>query len=258
VQAVNQVGEGAPSDELDRVIVMDIADAPELAIGNYTDTTVPLTWEPPDNLGGSEITQWIVRYTVRGKRIAIDTQSLEREFVLGGGLGSPASMPLESGVELTDITVQAVTADVGPGMESEPLSVTPYVVAGDPTGLDVIKERITTSAIPIRWDAPVDGYEGDIVGYKVQYTIGDETFVIDTGNTDERFVIGSAQWSSRSACAPSPLLAFLRTPFALRRSARSASRRRAPPASARSRRRRRCLPGTRPRTTEARRSRRTS
>jgi len=199
VRAVNSVGEGDASETLTRVVVTDVADAPELAIGDYTDNTVPVTWEPPDNLGGAEVEAWVIRYTVRGQRFVIDTQSLECSFVIGGGLGQPASLSLESGVELTEMTVQAVTVGVGPGIESEPLSVTPYVVAGDPTNLDVIRERITTSEIPIQWDAPTDGFEGDIVGYKVHYVIEGEEHVINTNSVEERFAIGGGDGEPASA-----------------------------------------------------------
>lgn len=199
VRAVNSVGDGEPSEALGSIVVTDIADQPELAIGDYTDSTVPVTWEPPGNMGGAEVERWVVRYTVRGKRYMIDTQSLDMSFVIGGGLGRPASTPLEPGVEVTDMTVQAVTVGVGPGMESEPLSVTPYVVAGDPTDLDVIRERITTSEIPIRWLAPTDGFEGDIIGYKVHYSVDGVVHVIETHSVEERFTIGGGDGEPASA-----------------------------------------------------------
>lgn len=193
VRPVNSVGVGAPSPELSRVVVIDKAGAATVRVGDTSPTTIPLEWNPPASYGGASLEDWVVRYKLGDEQYAIRTGSVEPAFVIGSGAGTPASPPLEEGTEVRDVSVTAVTS-AGEGTPSAPIpSIRPLAVAGDPTNLHLIEERLTKETIPIDWVAPADGFDGEIVGYKVQYTVDGDTRVVNTDSVETEFVLGSGK-----------------------------------------------------------------
>lgn len=208
VRAVSSVGRSPWSAAIDSITAKDYSSpARQLRVLPYSDTQVPIAWSKPERPGGRPIVNWIVRYKVEDQHFEISTGSPALGFIIGSGQGTPASAPLVPGVPVTQITVQPVTKDVGRGAESSPIAiVTPHVIAGEPTTVSVSFDEMGLGTVPVSWAAPDAGFDGDLLGYVVRYTVegvdGDRVFQVSTGSVETTFVIGSGKGDPSSDALP--------------------------------------------------------
>ncbi len=148
VRAVNGVG---PGDESAPVIVTP-ATVPE-APGNLTATPgnaeVTLSWDAPDDDGGSAIE----RYEYK-----IDSG----EWVSTGGTTTTYMVTGLASGQIYEFRVRAVN-DVGPGAESAPVSVAPATVPGAPRNLTLTSGDQYMMLI---WERPEDNGGLRITGYE--------------------------------------------------------------------------------------------
>lgn len=198
--AINDVGRGTWSEPLDHVRVAEPASAPIVTVGDFTDTTIPLTWTMPRWMGGADLSGWVVRWEAAGHKFKLDTGTLECAYTIGSGAGTPASEPLEGGVDVVNVTVAAVTDGVGEGDPSVPIPcITPYNLAGNPVKVHVLTDQTTKTSIALAWSPPTGDFAGGITSYVVAYTIDGSEQQVDTGKPACTFVLGSGQGTPPSA-----------------------------------------------------------
>lgn len=202
IRALSSVGYGPWSGAVSSVTAKDYAGpARNLRILPYTHRTVPIEWDLPANLGGRPVENWIVRYSTKGLDYEISTGSDACHFVIGSRDGKPRSDRLYLGVPVMNISVQPVTREVGLGAICDPIpKVVPHTIAGEPSTLSVVRSAMGLGTIPLTWLPPSGEYDGEVVSYRLQYSLQldkdlpddeeAEVFTVVTNSSATEFILG--------------------------------------------------------------------
>jgi fibronectin type 3 domain-containing protein len=191
VSAVNSVGEGAQSNELNATPTT-VPSAPQNFQATSGNTYVNLSWAAPISDGGSPI----IRYQVWSS-----TTSGEETF-----LANVDSNLWYNNTGLTNgqtyyYKVSAVNA-VGDGLQSNELYATPSTVPSAPQNLHASSGD---AFVNLTWTAPSNDGGASVTNYKIYRgtTSGGETYLITIGNVltynDTGLTNGQTYWYSVSA-----------------------------------------------------------
>jgi hypothetical protein len=129
-----------------------------------------VTWDAPDDNGGSDITGYKLEYRATGSTEWIDfpTTATSSQTVTG----------LINGTEYTFRV--ATVNDVGTSTFTESNPVTPATAPGAPTNVAALRGN---GQATVTWDAPDDNGGSDITGYKLEYRATGSTEWIDFPTT---------------------------------------------------------------------------
>ena len=164
VAAVNEEGDGPFSAPSEPVTPATVPDAPTAVTGVAGNGQVVVSWEAPDNTGGSAITDYIVQYRTG------NTGDDWTPFADGVPTTTSATVTgLTNGTAYT-FRVAAVNA-VGTGDFSDPSA--PVTPVGDPGAPTAVTGVAGNGQVVVSWTAPVDDGGSAITDYIVQYRTGD-------------------------------------------------------------------------------------
>ena len=191
VSAVNSVGEGVQSNELNATPAT-VPSAPTMGSATPGDTQVNLTWSAPANDGGASITNYrVYRSTTSGGETLLAT---------GGNVLTYTDTSLTNG-QIYYYKVSAVNS-VGEGAQSDEASATPATVPSAPT---IDSATPGDTQVVLVWSAPVDNGGASVTNYRVYRgtTSGGEAFLTSLGNfltyTDTLLINGQTYYYEISA-----------------------------------------------------------
>ena len=176
VRAVNDVGPGAESAPVS-VAPATVPGAPRNLAGERGNGEVTLSWDAPDDDGGSAIE----RYEYK-----VDSA----EWVSTGGKSTNYTVTGLTSGQPYEFKVRAVN-DVGPGAESAPVSVAPATVPGAPRNLTLTPGD---KHMMLRWERPADNGGLPITGY--QYSQREENGSFGSWISIDNSASGEANESS--------------------------------------------------------------
>ena len=176
VSAVSTAGEGAKSYEISAMptTVVTTPGRPYNLVAEGRDQHVNLSWDPPSNDGGSDITGYnIYRGTTSGEEIYLTT------------IGN---VTLYSDVYVTNgetyyYKVAAVNA-VGEGLKSSESSATPIQTATEPTEPRNLAAEAGDQMVNLSWEPPFCDGGSEITNYNIYRgtASGGETYLTTVGN----------------------------------------------------------------------------
>ena len=148
VRAVNDVGPGAESAPVS-IAPATVPSAPLNLEGVRGNAEVTLSWDAPDDDGGSAIERYEYKVDSGG-------------WVSTGGTTNTYTVTGLASGQIYEFRVRAVN-DVGPGAESAPVSIAPATVPGAPRNLTLTPGD---KHMMLRWERPADNGGLPITGYQ--------------------------------------------------------------------------------------------
>ncbi len=188
VRAVNGVGGGAAAQT--QATPIGVPTAPqEFAIAKSAGHA-DLSWSPPANDGGSDILRYEYR-SIEGSAVPADTEWVSIGLITSGRLDS-----LRAGTLYT-FELRAVNGQ-GPGAVAR-LQATAGI---PPTAPQDLAAAPGDAQVVLRWSAPADNYNSDIVRYEVRHVAGasvpEETVWTSVGLVTTHTVTGLDNGTQRS------------------------------------------------------------
>ena len=179
VRAVNRIGPGATASV--KATPRGAPSAPRNLAASPGDTEVTLTWEPPAEDGGSDVT---------GYQYQVD----EEDWTNAGAADARSVVvsDLENGRSYT-FSVRAVNALMGLGAV-EMIEATPRPDAIAPTAPRDLAAASGNTMVTLTWSAPANDGGSDVTGY--EYQVDQEDWK-DAGAADARSVVVSGLENNR-------------------------------------------------------------
>ncbi len=165
IVAYNDLGDSPWSDVLNATPI-DVPGPPQGLTVESGDGTVSLTWEPPLLDGGTPLLGYRI---LRG-----DAADSLIEIADIGDEGAFTDEALTNGVTYY-YSVLAYN-NVGAGPRTEPVAATPLGLPGAPDG---VTSEVGTLGITLRWQAPGDTGEGDIIGFIIYRGLADDALEVE-------------------------------------------------------------------------------
>ncbi|XP_013419362.1 twitchin-like [Lingula anatina] len=133
-----------------------------LEISNVTEDSIKLSWQPPTDNGGSELTSYIV------EKCDVKRGEWFRVARVKPNFTTSVVHDLIEGVEYIFRVSAENEAGVGPPIESEKIiPKSPYGPPGPPEG-PIKVSKITSDSVTISWNAPLDDGGSLIKGYIIE------------------------------------------------------------------------------------------
>jgi hypothetical protein len=195
VAAVNSVNNGADinetnynfSNQTGSVIPATIPSSPTNLTGTRGNTSTELTWTAPSNNGGSEITDYIIQYSVNGSS-SWDT------YTDGTSTDTTATVNnLTNGTSyifrvtaVNSVNNGSAINETNYNFSNQTGSVIPATIPGYPTNVNVTRGD---SLVSLTWTAPSSNGGSEITDYLIQYSVNEssswDTYTdgISTGTT---------------------------------------------------------------------------
>ena len=154
VTAVNEIGEGPPSNEVSAV-PRTVPGAPTGLTATPGNSQVTLSWTAPASDGGSQVSGYNV--------FEGTTTDLSRSAPVTNVTGSTVTLPALTNGTTYYFQVAAVNT-AGQGPRSDEVSAVPLTVPGAPTGLTAIAGN---GQVTLSWTAPASDGGSKVTGYNV-------------------------------------------------------------------------------------------
>ena len=154
VTAVNEIGEGPPSNEVSAV-PRTLPGAPTWLTATPGNSQVTLSWTAPASDGGSQVSGYNV--------FEGTTPDLSRSAPVTNVTGSTVTLPALTNGTTYYFQVAAVNT-AGQGPRSDEVSAVPVTVPGAPTGLTAIAGN---GQVTLSWTAPASDGGEQLSGYNV-------------------------------------------------------------------------------------------
>ena len=154
VTAVNEIGEGPPSNEVSAV-PRTLPGAPTGLTATPGNSQVTLSWTAPASDGGSQVSGYNV--------FEGTTPDLSRSAPVTNVTGSTVTLPALTNGTTYYFQVAAVNT-AGQGPRSDEVSAVPVTVPGAPTGLTAIAGN---GQVTLSWTAPASDGGEQLSGYNV-------------------------------------------------------------------------------------------
>ena len=138
MRAVNDAGDGAESAPVS-IAPATVPSAPRNLEGVRGNAEVTLSWDAPDDDGGSAIEDYEYKVDSGG-------------WVSTGGTTTTYTVTGLTNGDTYEFRVRAVN-DVGPGAESAPVSIAPATAPSAPLNLEGVRGN---AEVMLSWDAPDD------------------------------------------------------------------------------------------------------
>jgi len=177
IRPVNRVGPGKsstpmpgdPAADPQGLITLQIAPSvTNLATGNVTSSTVPLSWSTPIQDPRAPITGYVIRYTLNGVPKTVTVSGQPTNFLIGGGTGSPASTPLPAGAVVSQIDIRPINS-VGQSLVSNVVQTTTLGVPPPITTLAVA--AVTPTTVVLTWQPPLFDLRAPILNHEIRYAV---------------------------------------------------------------------------------------